>query len=90
MTNDVQNRERLSTQWNVEHVQSNDTIKFVSAWNCSLSRKAVVSCVRHILHNGIHVGHIRALQVLRELLSTLLETLSSVDVPGFDDTNSPS
>ena len=39
MTNDVQNRERLSTQWNVEHVQGNDAVKLVSAWDCSLSRR---------------------------------------------------
>ena len=50
----------------------------------------MVSCVRRSLHNDIHVGHIQALQVSRELPSTLLETLASMDVPGFDDTDSPS
>ena len=39
MANDVQNRKRLSAQWNVEHVQSNDVIKLVSAWECGLSRR---------------------------------------------------
>ena len=39
MTNDVQNPKRLSAQWNVEHVQSNDAVKLVGAWDCGLSRR---------------------------------------------------
>ena len=39
MTNDVQNRKRLSAQWNEEHVQSNDAVKLLGAWDCGLSRR---------------------------------------------------
>ena len=46
--------------------------------------------MRRSLHNSIRVGHFRALQVSRELPLTLSETLASMDVPGFDDTDSPS
>ena len=38
MANDVQNRKRLSAQWNVEHVQGNDAVKLVGAWDCGLLR----------------------------------------------------
>ena len=39
MANDIQSRKRLSAQWNVEHVQGNDAVKIVGAWDCGLSRR---------------------------------------------------
>ena len=65
MANDVQNLKRLSAQWNVEHVQGNDAVKLVSAWECGLSRRLWFRGARPSLHNDIHDEHIRALQVSR-------------------------
>ena len=41
LTNDVQNqnRKRLFAQRHVEHVQGDDAIKLVGAWDCGLSRR---------------------------------------------------
>ena len=74
MTNDVQNRKRLSAQWNVDRTRPrHDAVKLVSAWDCGLSRRLWF-------------------RVCVAVCTTIFasDIFEHYDVPGFDDTDSPS